>query len=277
MIPISARPYGEDGQAWLLAGNGSPTNPYVNVPYSRVFNSGQFGNVQCGTACAYNNYTFNEAGVLSPMVHGTPTGTANLESGGDGSYVKIRHISFRDRDEGLVRPLQLRSQRRRQLLCPGDLGAGRQHVELDQLGGQPVRQPPEHPLRQQSVPGGGDATATGGEHRLRYSGCDGLALPARRAFGVSADRHHAPGAAHHAVFLGSILYLEQGRRRGRAAIRTACTGPRRTSRTSMSKLDSPVPSEDCGGTSSTATAKASSGSSTRTTPITPNISPRWTR
>jgi iron complex outermembrane recepter protein len=88
MIPISARPYGQDGQAWLLAGNGSPGNPYVNVPYSRVFNSGQYGNVQCGAACPYNNYTFNAPGILSPMVHGTPTGTANLESGGDGSYVK---------------------------------------------------------------------------------------------------------------------------------------------------------------------------------------------
>jgi iron complex outermembrane recepter protein len=88
MIPISARPYGADGQAWLLAGNGSPSNPYVNVPFSRVFNSGQYGNVQCGSSCPYNNYTFNQAGVLSPMIHGTPTGTANLESGGDGSYVK---------------------------------------------------------------------------------------------------------------------------------------------------------------------------------------------
>jgi iron complex outermembrane receptor protein len=88
LIPISARPYGENGQAWLLAGNGSAGNPFVNVPYSRVFNSGQYGNVQCGTACPYNNYTFNTAGVLSPMVHGIPTGTANLESGGDGSYVK---------------------------------------------------------------------------------------------------------------------------------------------------------------------------------------------
>jgi len=88
MIPISARPYGANGQAWLLAGNGSPSNPYVNVPYSRVFNSGQFGNVNCGSACAFNNYTFNQPGILSPMIHGTPTGTANLESGGDGSYVK---------------------------------------------------------------------------------------------------------------------------------------------------------------------------------------------
>src|SRR3954468_20975505 len=78
LIPISARPYGADGQAWLLAGNGSPTNPYVNVPYSRVFNSGQYGNVQCGSSCPFNNYTFNQAGILSPMVHGTPTGTANL-------------------------------------------------------------------------------------------------------------------------------------------------------------------------------------------------------
>ncbi|MCW3849521.1 TonB-dependent receptor [Sphingomonas sp. LB-2] len=88
LIPLDARPYAADGQAWLLAGNGSPGNPFVNVPYSRVFNSGQFGNVQCGSACGFNNYTFNTAGVLSPMIHGIPTGTANLESGGDGSYNK---------------------------------------------------------------------------------------------------------------------------------------------------------------------------------------------
>src|SRR3954468_13365029 len=55
LIPISARPYGADGQAWLLAGNGSPGNPYVNVPFSRVFNSGQYGNVQCGSSCPFNN------------------------------------------------------------------------------------------------------------------------------------------------------------------------------------------------------------------------------
>jgi iron complex outermembrane receptor protein len=88
MIPISARPYGADGQAWLLAGNGTPGKPFVDVPFARVFNSGQNGNVQCGPSCPYNNYTFNQAGILSPMVHGTPTTTANLESGGDGSYVK---------------------------------------------------------------------------------------------------------------------------------------------------------------------------------------------
>ena len=89
MIPMSERPYGEDGQAWLLTGNGSDTNPFTNTPYARVFNSGQYGNVQCGAACPFNNYTFNQAGILSPMVHGTPTLVpGNVESGGDGSYVK---------------------------------------------------------------------------------------------------------------------------------------------------------------------------------------------
>ena len=88
MISIKDRPYGKDGQQWLLTGNGSPANPYRNTPFSRVFNSGMYGNVQCGTSCGFNNYTFNQAGILSPMVHGTPTGTANIEIGGDGAYLK---------------------------------------------------------------------------------------------------------------------------------------------------------------------------------------------
>jgi outer membrane receptor protein involved in Fe transport len=91
-IPISDRPYGEDGQAWLLTGNGTVANPFRNTPYSRVFSSGPAGNVVCaaGTAqaCTYNNYTFNASGNLVPMVHGTPSGTGGIESGGDGQYVK---------------------------------------------------------------------------------------------------------------------------------------------------------------------------------------------
>jgi outer membrane receptor protein involved in Fe transport len=95
MIPISDRPGGEDGQAWLLTGNGRPLNPLVpanrpfeNTPYARVFNSGPAGNVQCGTSCAFNNYTFNATGALVPMVHGTPSASGGVESGGDGSYIK---------------------------------------------------------------------------------------------------------------------------------------------------------------------------------------------
>jgi outer membrane receptor protein involved in Fe transport len=89
MVPISARPYGKDGQAWLLTGNGTLANPFTNTPYSRVFNSGpEAGMISCGTACAYNNYTFNAAGDLVPMAHGTPTGSPPVESGGDGAYIK---------------------------------------------------------------------------------------------------------------------------------------------------------------------------------------------
>ena len=88
MIPIADRPYGEDGQAWLLTGNGSPTNRFTNTPYSRVYNSGpRAGNVQCGS-CAVNNTTFNAAGDLIPLVHGTATGSPPVESGGDGAFIK---------------------------------------------------------------------------------------------------------------------------------------------------------------------------------------------
>src|SRR6187551_2114489 len=69
MIPISERPYGENGQAWLLTGNGTVANPFVNTPNSRVFNSGpDAGNIVCGThaVCLYNNYTVNAAGGLVP-------------------------------------------------------------------------------------------------------------------------------------------------------------------------------------------------------------------
>jgi iron complex outermembrane receptor protein len=88
-IPISERPYGEDGQAWLLTGNGSPANPFTNTPNSRVFNSGpEAGNVVCGASCAWNNHTFDAAGNLVPLVHGTPTGSPPVESGGGGAYIK---------------------------------------------------------------------------------------------------------------------------------------------------------------------------------------------
>ncbi len=88
MIPQKDRPYGEDGQTWLLTGNGSPANPFTNTPYARVFNSGVNGNVQCGTACGFNNHTFRSDGVLRPLVHGTATGSGGVESGGEGAYIK---------------------------------------------------------------------------------------------------------------------------------------------------------------------------------------------
>ncbi len=88
-IPISARPYGKDGQAWLLTGNGSVTNPFTNTPYARVIGQPMTGVVSCGSACTVNGYTFLSAGNLTPLTHGTPTGSGGVESGGDGGYVKF--------------------------------------------------------------------------------------------------------------------------------------------------------------------------------------------
>jgi outer membrane receptor protein involved in Fe transport len=89
MIPMTERPYGKDGQAWLLTGNGTEANPFTNTPNSRVYNSGpQAGNIVCGTACGFNNYTFNADGSLRLLQHGTATGSPPVESGGDGAYIK---------------------------------------------------------------------------------------------------------------------------------------------------------------------------------------------
>jgi iron complex outermembrane receptor protein len=89
MIPQKDRPYAENGQSWLLTGNGSPTAPFTNTPYSRIFNSAVNGNINCGSACAYNNFTFLENGSLRPLVPGTPTNPVSaVQSGGEGAYIK---------------------------------------------------------------------------------------------------------------------------------------------------------------------------------------------
>jgi iron complex outermembrane receptor protein len=89
MIPMSERPYAEDGQAWLLTGAGTLANPFKNTPYGRVITQPMHGNINCGTACTINGYTFNQPGVATPLVHGSPVqGSTSIESGGDGGYVK---------------------------------------------------------------------------------------------------------------------------------------------------------------------------------------------
>jgi outer membrane receptor protein involved in Fe transport len=88
MIPIEARPYAANNNTWVQAGNGAANNPFVSVPNGHLFNQSQAGTINCGTGntCALNNYTFNDPGSIRPMIRGVPTGTTNLESGGDGGY-----------------------------------------------------------------------------------------------------------------------------------------------------------------------------------------------
>jgi len=86
MIPIEARPYGYNNNTWVQAGAGSVANPFVSVPYGHLLNQSQAGTINCGTGCAVNNYTFVDPNTIRPMIQGVPTGTTNLQSGGDGGY-----------------------------------------------------------------------------------------------------------------------------------------------------------------------------------------------
>lgn len=84
MVPITALPYGQHGQAWSLAGTGSAANPYVPVQYGRTTAQPFGGLVTCG--CAANGMTFVQNGVLGPFNAGVPTGSPGLNAGGQGSY-----------------------------------------------------------------------------------------------------------------------------------------------------------------------------------------------
>jgi outer membrane receptor protein involved in Fe transport len=87
-ILMKDRPGGENGQAWLQTGGGTPTNPFTFTPFARVYNSGQQGNVVCGSACAFNNNTFDENGNLVPLAHGVASPQGGVETGGSGAYIK---------------------------------------------------------------------------------------------------------------------------------------------------------------------------------------------
>jgi iron complex outermembrane receptor protein len=84
-IPITARPFGEDGQAWEQSGAGTAANPYVNTPFSRLSNQAPNGLITC-SGCAANGQQFVSPGVIGPFNPGIATGTGNLSSGGDGGY-----------------------------------------------------------------------------------------------------------------------------------------------------------------------------------------------
>jgi outer membrane receptor protein involved in Fe transport len=83
-VPIAARPYGP--QYWTFAGAGTAANPYVNIQNTRVPTHSFGGLITCAAPCTANGQQFVSNGIIGPFAHGTPTGTAGVESGGDGAY-----------------------------------------------------------------------------------------------------------------------------------------------------------------------------------------------
>lgn len=83
-VPIANRPYGP--QYWTLAGAGTAANPFSFVENTRVPTHTFGGLITCAAPCSLNGQQFTGNGVVGPFVHGAATGTANVESGGDGAY-----------------------------------------------------------------------------------------------------------------------------------------------------------------------------------------------
>ena len=102
MVPIAARPYGYQNNSWVETGTGSAASPFTDVPFGHLFNQSLNGTIKCqvvSTAgpCALQNYTFTSAGNIGPMTHGIPTGTAGVESGGDGGFANPADTTFQSR------------------------------------------------------------------------------------------------------------------------------------------------------------------------------------
>jgi iron complex outermembrane receptor protein len=75
------RPWGT--HQWTVQGAGTAANPYHNVDNTRIATATFGGLVRNGPLAGLN---FTQDGVLSPLVHGTPTGNPTYESGGGGAY-----------------------------------------------------------------------------------------------------------------------------------------------------------------------------------------------
>ena len=100
MIPIGARPYGYQNQAWIEVGSGTVADPFVDIQYGRLFNQSLTGTIKCGNSCSLTNYTFKD-GNLVPMTRGIPTTTANTENGGDGGYADPADTTMQARQRNL--------------------------------------------------------------------------------------------------------------------------------------------------------------------------------
>ena len=86
-VAMSSRPYGDNGQAWIVVGNGTASSPYTYAQYGRQTAQGFGGLVTC--ACAANNMQFVSPGVLGPYNPGTPTPDGGVSNGGDGAYDNV--------------------------------------------------------------------------------------------------------------------------------------------------------------------------------------------
>lgn len=90
-IPLANRPYGNDAD-WVATGAGTAASPYVSTIHGTLQQFSFGGKITC-TGCAANNMQFVANGVIGPFDSGTPTGTGNVFSGGDGGHTEVQNAS----------------------------------------------------------------------------------------------------------------------------------------------------------------------------------------
>jgi outer membrane receptor protein involved in Fe transport len=91
------RPEAGNNGDWILTGSGTAANPFVDTPNGNLTQFSYGGKITCaGTAanpCLANGQQFIRDGVIGPFNPGTPTGTANISSGGDGTHNLYSNIT----------------------------------------------------------------------------------------------------------------------------------------------------------------------------------------
>ena len=92
------RPLGR--QVWGLQGTGTAANPF------RLFQNVRYGNRSYGgyiLSGARTDFDFQPDGSIRRFIHGAPTGTAGVESGGDGAFIKGAMTSSLRTHQGFAR------------------------------------------------------------------------------------------------------------------------------------------------------------------------------
>jgi iron complex outermembrane recepter protein len=91
-----ARPETGNNGDWILTGNGTKANPFTDTPNGNLTLFSYGGKITC-TGCAVSGQQFVGNGVIGPFNPGTPTGTANIASGGDGTHSLFANVTSSDR------------------------------------------------------------------------------------------------------------------------------------------------------------------------------------
>jgi iron complex outermembrane receptor protein len=91
------RPEKGNNGDWTLTGAGTTAKPYTDTPNANLTAFSYGGKITCaGTVanpCLANGQQFISNGVIGPFNPGTPTGTANINSGGDGTHSLFANVT----------------------------------------------------------------------------------------------------------------------------------------------------------------------------------------